>query len=532
MGEKRKKDEKVTPVNLETSAIQEERLEVLEQHEEIVQEDEKETKVMENNTVSETTSNEPKEQNKKVGDFGKHQKKFIWITILGAICIALGIFTYYFHFDKKAMFVRATTQMQDRLEYLYQPLLKHTSEPRKSYTVRGKANLTIKSDVFDMMASQDPTYAMYQTLISNLNKMEHQYTYQVDQDKEEMVLDWNTTLNQSEFFNMTFVNQNKKGYVLLKGIYDYYLDTGKFNLFETMNQSTDVEDQKYLYNFIVDAVKKHLKSDYFIKTKTEVTIDGKKQNVDKISLVLDSHNTSEIMAAVIEDMKADKKANDIMNSLYPEFNSYEPKIQQTKAKETKILVSAYTKGLMSSAVQYDLSIVEWVTDYDDFDYNKAQYNLKEQIMTLRYTVGKNDVIRMLNDEKETFVAEVVKNEDGFTAVMKDGNNRDLGNLQLVTSDKGITYTFSLEDESTLLKIVFDNQYESKDQATSSFSFELSNQGTTLLSINATSSATVQDGTNMNINVDNAVSVDALTKEQEQQIQQNLTNLMMRLFTTQ
>ena len=59
MGEKRKKDEKVTPVNLETSAIQEERLEVLEQHEEIVQEDEKETKVMENNTVSETTSNEP-----------------------------------------------------------------------------------------------------------------------------------------------------------------------------------------------------------------------------------------------------------------------------------------------------------------------------------------------------------------------------------------------------------------------------------------------------------------------------------------
>ena len=299
-----------------------------------------------------------------------------------------------------------------------------------------------------------------------------------------------------------------------------------------MNQSTDVEDQKYLYNFIVDAITKHLKSDYFIKTKTEVTIDGKKQNVDKISLVLDSHNTSEIMAAVIEDMKADKKANDIMNSLYPEFNSYEPKIQQTKAKETKILVSAYTKGLMSSAVQYDLSIVEWVTDYDDFDYNKAQYNLKEQIMTLRYTVGKNDVIRMLNDEKETFVAEVVKNEDGFTAVMKDGNNRDLGNLQLVTSDKGITYTFSLEDESTLLKIVFDNQYESKDQATSSFSFELSNQGTTLLSINATSSATVQDGTNMNINVDNAVSVDALTKEQEQQIQQNLTNLMMRLFTTQ
>ena len=132
MGEKRKKDEKVTPVNLETSAIQEERLEVLEQHEEIVQEDEKETKVMENNTVSETTSNEPKEQNKKVGDFGKHQKKFIWITILGAICIALGMFTYYFHFDKKAMFVRATTQMQDRLEYLYQPLLKHTSEPRKS----------------------------------------------------------------------------------------------------------------------------------------------------------------------------------------------------------------------------------------------------------------------------------------------------------------------------------------------------------------------------------------------------------------
>ncbi len=522
MSVRKKKNHKVTPVNLETSEIEEEKIESLERKDAI-----KDETISSQNVV-----NTEKVQTQKVGDFGKHQKKFIWITILGAICIVLGIFTYYFHFDKKAMFVRATTQMQDRLEYLYQPLLEHTSESRKSYTITGKANFTIKSDIFDMMATQDPTYAMYQTLISNLNKMEHQYTYQVDQEKEEMVLDWNTTLNESEFFNMTFVNQNKKGYVLLKGIYDYYLDTGEFNLFEMMNQSTDVEDQKYLYNFIVDAVKKHLKSDYFIKTKAEITIDGKKQNVDKISLVLDSHNTSEIMATVIKDMKDDKKANDIMSSIYPEFKSYEPKIQQTKAKETKILVSAYTKGLMSSAVQYDLSIVEWVTDYDDFDYNKAQYNLKEQIMTLRYTVGKNDVIRMLNDEKETFVAEVVKNEDGFTAVMKDGNNRDLGNLQLVTSDKGITYTFSLEDESTSLKIVFGNQYESKDQATSSFTFDLSSQGATLLSINATSSATVQDGTNMKINVDNAVSVDALTKEQEQQIQQNFTNLMMRLFTTQ
>ena len=515
----RKKKSKVTPVNLETVEVQKEKLEALERQDAIKED------VM----ISENSGDVEKDQVKKVGDFGKHQKKFIWVILLGALCIVLGAFTYYFHFDKKAMFVRATTQLEDRIEYLYQPLLEHAPESRKSYTVTGKANLTIQSDLFTMM---DPTYEMYQTLIANLNKMEHQYTYQVDQEKEEMVLDWNTTLNQSPFLNVTFVNQNKKGYVLLKGIYDYYLDTGDFNLFETINQSADVEDQTYLYNFIVDAVKKHLKSDYFIKTKAEATIDGKKQNVDKISLVLDSHNTSEIMIAVVEDIKNDKKANDIINSVYSEFESYEPTIQQNKAKETKILVSAYTDGLMSSAVQYDLSIVEWVTDYDDFDYNKAQYNLKEQITTLRYTFGENDVIRMLTDEQTTFEAEIVKNDNGFTAVMKDGKNQDLGNLQLVTSDKGITYTFSLEDGSTSLKIVFDNQYESKDQATSSFTFDLSSQGSNLLSINATSSATIQDGTDIKIDVDNAVSIDDLTVEQEQQIQQNLTNLMMRLFTAQ
>lgn len=527
MEEKKKNPEKVTLANLDTSEIQTERLEALDGKEKNVH-----GEVKDNVIASQNITNDQKVQTQTIGDFGKHQKKFIWITILGAICIVLGIFTYYFHFDKKAIFVRATTQIQDRLEYLYQPLLERTSESRKSYTITGKANLTIKSDIFDMMATQDPTYAMYQTLISNLNNMEHQYTYQVDQENEEMMLDWNTTLNHSEFFNMRFVNQNKKGYVLLKGIYDYYLDTGEFNLFEMVNQSKDVEDQKYLYNFIVDALKKHLKSDYFIKTKAEVMIDGKKQNVDKISLVLDSHNTSEIMAAVIKDIKSDKKANNIMSSIYPEFKTYEPKIQQTKAKETKILVSAYTKGLMSSAVQYDLSIVEWVTDYDDFDYNKAQYNMKEQIMTLRYTIGKNDVIRMLNDEKEIFVADIVKNEDGFTANMKDGKNQNLGNLKLVKNDKGVTYTFSLEDESTSLKIVFNNEYENKDKATSSFTFDLSSQGANLLSINATSSATIQDGTNMNINIDNAVSVNELTKEQEQQIQENLTNLMLRLLTTQ
>ena len=170
----RKKKSKVTPVNLETVEVQKEKLEALERQDAIKED------VM----ISENSGDVEKDQVKKVGDFGKHQKKFIWVILLGALCIVLGAFTYYFHFDKKAMFVRATTQLEDRIEYLYQPLLEHAPESRKSYTVTGKANLTIQSDLFTMM---DPTYEMYQTLIANLNKMEHQYTYQVDKEKEEMV---------------------------------------------------------------------------------------------------------------------------------------------------------------------------------------------------------------------------------------------------------------------------------------------------------------------------------------------------------
>lgn len=452
----------------------------------------------------------------------KGNGKFLLIPILCAVILMIAVFGYYLQGNKKSIFVMATTKLQDHLGYLYQPFQEISTENgMKNYTTTGNAKFSLTSSYFDLLLSGEENLP-YKRLIDHINAMEHQILAQYNADQKQTKLQIVSNLNGSPLWDVTVLGTNQKGYLLAKGIYEKYIDLGDVNPFEAMEKSTSIEDANYLYEFVLNAMKDHIKGDYLTKKKAEVTIDGKKKSANKITLVLDQHNGSEIVRNVVKAIKADQKANQIMESIYPEFKDYKPVVKKSEESGDSISFSTYTTMFTKEILQYDVLV--------------DSSNSGGEKVTIRYILGEQEQFQMLENDKLIGSAEVKKNDHGFTMTLKDEQGAKVGSFVVRSSKGKVDATLLLNADGVEIKFVLNLGTKKTGKEIlndQKFSITATQSGMELLRLSIESDMKTTEGADIKMDtagIKNAIRIGDIDEAQMAEIQTNVMNLLMKLMS--
>lgn len=389
----------------------------------------------------------------------------------------------------------------------------------KDYTVKGDMKLNVSSDLFTQgLNTTDPETQVYAKLMENLNKVDFQYEYAQDVTNKKLAFDMNASLNQEPLFQMTYYNENNKQYVFLGKLLDKWIGMEDYNIFETLDNEAAQEDLDYVYNVVIKSLNKNLDKDYFKTEKATIQLNGKDEKVDKTMLVLDNKKANTLIEKVITDIQNDKKANDIVVKNSPEFKEYKFKETEILTDNQMIIYSVYTKGLMKEVVKYQLEDQGVVTNTG-----------------IMYTKNTTPVLEIYQNDKTQVKFEVKDEKDTINILVKNGSDTQVGTIKVTDKEDQITVdaNFSMDGMNFVLKADTTMQEVSKKKeykGTTKLSLNVTQDSANVVSLTIDGTSNATKGADVKQNPAGAVDQNSLTLTDQQKLQENLTNLLIKLMS--
>ena len=152
------------------------------------------------------------------------------------------------------------------------------------------------------------------------------------------------------------------------------------------------------------------KEEYIVKNTTTI-INGKTSKVKEISLELDNKKTIEVLNKTIEDLKKDKRAFNILQGVYDDFEHYKiKKGNKILENNQKLQISIYTKGFFRDMKKTKVTLtdskstkgIEYEKEMNRITYlenNSPKYYLQ-------YEITKDKVLATIQDQKEENIGKI------------------------------------------------------------------------------------------------------------------------------
>ena len=237
------------------------------------------------------------------------KKKKIIVTIVIIVAIGLlvagGILVYQ-NYSNKNRIVTSFNELKTALTETLN-LDKNTTNTKITQTVTGSTRFNINPMLGN---SEDGT----DVVIGNLNNSTFNYEYRLDTESKRMYMDGSLLLNATELLGINFYQAEDISYVFLRNIFDKYIVIENSDIFTYLEESNQaVEDVNYIYDKIIESLGNNITTDD-IKVTNQ---DGKK----KISLELKEERLNEISKNIVNDLKKDKKAKEILGNSLDELDT-------------------------------------------------------------------------------------------------------------------------------------------------------------------------------------------------------------------
>ncbi len=369
--------------------------------------------------------------NKSITKLGKASKKKKWIPITIGIVISVFFLVLVFCFLKfypKYALIKSLDMWTNSLEIMEKP--SYSSQYNwDEMTTKGTA--TMKFGDF-LLSNLDETDAETSAILKQLNTLSFQIETRISKKDHKSFVDLNGQIENEKFLNLSYINYDQKQYILLKEVLETYLQLEEND--EVISTQTDTEtfyeDIKYVWVVLKKSLKKNIKSSYIKKEPEKITINGKIVRTTKISLVIDEKANYELSKNIIEDLKADKKAYDILVNLYPKFANYEE-----------------IKFESSSQVSYSVNVVKGIPKII-----KASLKVnEEEVLSL---IKSDDYVLEFEENGEPLFRIILKEEsNGFKMKFQFVEN----NLEMILIGKreknSTIYNFSIEMDGSILEVV-------------------------------------------------------------------------------
>lgn len=424
------------------------------------------------------------------------KKKKIIVTIVIIVAIGLlvagGILVYQ-NYSNKNRIVTSFNELKTALAETLN-LDKNTTNTKITQTVTGSTRFNINPMLGNSEDGSD-------VIIGNLNNSTFNYEYRLDTESKRMYMDGSLLLNATELLGINFYQAEDISYVFLRNIFDKYIVIENSDIFTYLEESDQaVDDVNYIYDKIIESLGNNITTDD-IKVTNQ---DGKK----KISLELNEERLNEISKNIVNDLKKDKKAKEILG-----------------------------EGLDNlEAARSTVNSNENTTTTNDSSLNYSIFLEKNEIVTYEFAIKDNDEnysIEFNNGNEKSFVIKegnteslkaVIEESNGTTTINLSSDNTSIGTITI--NDNNIS--FSIGDASTgvLLNANLTSSTEN-NVITTTFNMAISSYGSNIDVLTVTDTKTVTDGVAdfSNINPTNNIDINSLTETDITTIQTNLMTIL-------
>lgn len=352
--------------------------------------------------------------NKSITKLGKTRKKKNWIPIvIGVIIIFFLVLVFCFlKFYPKYALVKSLDTWANSFGMVGKTSLYSRQYDWNEITSKGTA--TVKIDDF-LLSNLGESDAESLDILKKLNSLSFQVETRIDKKNHKSFVDMNGLLENESFFDIGYMTDNQKQYILLKEVLDTYLQMDETEEVVTprIDSETFSSDLEYTWRVLKKSLKKNIKSSYIKKYSEKIEVDGKLIRTTKISLMIDEKTDYELSKQIIKDLKADKRVYDFLVNLYPEFATYEV-TKSDEAYQISYSVNV-TKGIpriVASSFDVDGKIVSLTKGEDDvFEFEDAGETLFRIVIRkekdgfkMKFQLLENDLEMILTGRKEGNIA--------------------------------------------------------------------------------------------------------------------------------
>ena len=325
---------------------------------------EQEIEVPEVAPVAPEAAPEVREEIKPVidADFASVKKgpNFFVIGLVALVILALGAFGYFYlkNNNQNMIVGKALVKFENvfvkGFDFDFKlPEIKENS---------AKLSLSMNID------SNDPEMGFLADIINSLSM-----NVNTETRKDSIYIETAISIMEESLIDLRVLLQKSKLFLELAEYYDKVIAFDmEMDFFE--NEPLSIDDLLYLKDFAMEKFVRRLKNSDFKSEKTTIRVDGKDVKVSNTIASLSEKRLVEIANGIIADLKADKRAKEIINTFSEDFLDLE--IPAVDSTEPLLTINVYTTGIMSSVVGMDITI------YDD----------SENLLTLEYRAGKKEFI--------------------------------------------------------------------------------------------------------------------------------------------
>ena len=418
------------------------------------------------------------------------KKKKIIVTIVIIVAIGLlvagGILVYQ-NYSNKNRIVTSFNELKTALTETLN-LDENTTNTKITQTVTGSTRFNINPMLGNSEDGSD-------VIIGNLNNSTFNYEYRLDTESKRMYMDGSLLLNATELLGINFYQAEDISYVFLRNIFDKYIVIENSDIFTYLEESNQaVEDVNYIYDKIIESLGNNITTDD-IKVTNQ---DGKK----KISLELNEERLNEISKNIVNDLKKDKKAKEILGNSLDELDTTTS--SSSSDNNSYLYYSIYLEK--DDIVTYEFGVKD-----KDGDYS-IEFNNENE---------KSFVIKEGNTES---LKAVIEESNGTTTINLSSDNTSIGTITI--NDNNISLSIGDASTGVLLNANLTSSTEN-NVITTTFNMAISSYGSNIDVLTVTDTKTVTDGVAdfSNINPTNNIDINSLTETDITTIQTNLMTIL-------
>lgn len=434
----------------------------------------------------------------------KGKKLVVGLIILGLILIAGGGVLTYFSSPSyvsktviKEFGQKATELMNSRIE----------TGLEDNYKTTSNIKMNLKSDYFSALATMDPSYAMISNLLNNLSNTENNITMVQDKENKKLFFNLDSKLSGQSLINTKYLVENATAYYSIDGVTNTYVNNGNNNYFESLNSSTTTnENLKYLIEKIAESMANNLEDSYLSESYTD--------EYKVITITLTEQNIVTYGNQIINDLKNDEKANQIMTGYNANFS--EVKLTEKDVTGTgTIKVNIYLDKILSQVSQYELELGNG---------NKCIY----------YKENGKEIVELISEE-ETTTLEIEKHGEKTEINIKDGSNASLGTVTISQTSTNYDIVANITSEEATLDFGYNYQITNLKKSTSydsaaTITIKMTAQNTTIIDGTITVTSQTTNDTTISEDTSSSVLASTLSGTQTELLQQKIALIILSLMS--
>ncbi len=451
---------------------------------------------------------------------------FIGLTLAVVLIAATIIFVYFLKANNpKQLLINGFEELGENLEFITQPLKNSSTLLEGSKIRTGEVSFHLDVDIPEDSFFYGDEEEQFNQVIDSINKTKIDYTYQRDLDGHKELFNLFASTRNQKLFDIDVFFVNNKYYLLLKDIFDKYIELEDFETVDTKSIKENFDNYKYLWGVIKKSLIKNLDDSYLEVDTAEVKVEGEKETLKKLTLNLNDNNQRRLFKNIYLDLKKDKKAFEILTSYYQGIEDFDiDKFLDELPKSNDLLLSMYFREktiikvelmdvIEKASLVYiknnNIETIEFLRAEKNYFWNEENFTYDEEITDKIISEFKITIKK----DKERFTITIQNEGDIIITIngKQEVDNYDYS-WSVINEDFSFTGRFVLNYEK-----VNKNEYKVK----SNWAFKLATEDEVTVLFKIKDEGKVSSGAKIKDKVTTSVLSSDLTDEELQKIYNEL-----------